>query len=481
MPLIFLIGYFVVILLTARLFSRRIQNLRDFFLAGRSLGSLSVALTLTASWFGAASTMGSINAFHDKGISGAWELVIPSVLSFVAITLFMAKPVARQNYLSQPEAVEAYYGKVGRLLLSVIILAATTVLIGSQMVAAGQVFRTVFGLDITWSTIVCTAAVVSYSLWGGYFTVVVTDIAQVIFIVIGFLILLAFTAGQVLPDAAAWHGFLTQQPPHFWDFTTHLQEHIFMVITFVLAWTIAPEMWQRMSSTRNPDLAFRAGWQAALIMAGLFSMIILIGLLSTKLIGPHPAVLVALALKIPNQFLSALVLLGFVAAVTSTMDSSLNVGSLTLTRDIYQGFLNPNASDRACIRVSRITTALIVLPAMALALYFQDIIKILWISADIYASCMFFPVVGMLYIPNPGRWSGVLAMIFGGITVCISALIQNGLVPDVFHWPNWPYSTLLGIGTSGIGYAIGYIISNRTTVSQTPEERPIPDAQFEQS
>ena len=55
--------------------------------------------------------------------------------------------------------------------------------------------------------------------------------------------------------------------------------------------------------------------------------------------GHHDAVLLALALKIPFKFLGGLVLLGFIAAVTSTMDSSLNVGSLTLTRDLYQGFL----------------------------------------------------------------------------------------------------------------------------------------------
>jgi SSS family solute:Na+ symporter len=455
---IFLIGYFVIILLIARFFSRKVETLKDFFLAGKQFGAFPVALTLAASWFGASSTMGSINAFHDQGLSGAWQLVLPSVLSFVVITLFMAKPVSRQPYLSQPEAVAAHYGKPGRLLLAMIILAATTTLIGSQMVAAGKLFQSVFGLDLTGATVLSTLAVVSYAMWGGYFTVVITDIAQMSFIWLGFIILLIYTATTAIPDASAWSHFLSHQPVNFWNFWHHWQENIFLVITFVLAWCIAPEMWQRMSSTRSPDLAFKAGWQAFCIMVTLFSIIAVIGLLSTRVIPKSDAVLIDLALQIPVPLLSAMVLLGFVSAVTSTMDSSLNVGSLTLTRDIYQGFIRPQASNRELIRVSRAATFLMVIPAMALALYFQDLIRILWISADIYACGMFFPVVGMLYLKKPGQWSGVLGMSFGITAVMFSALVQNGIIPNWLGIPGWPYSTLIGIGLSGLGFGMGYFL-----------------------
>ena len=469
LPVFFLVAYFVAILLVARLFATKAQNLKDFFLAGKRLGAFPVALTFVASWFGAASTMGSINAFHDHGLSGAWQIVLPSVLSFVVITLFMAKPVARQTHLSQPEAVEAHYGRTGRLLLSLIILTSVVVLLGSQMVVAGKFFQMVFGLDITLSTVISTAVVVSYAMWGGYFTVVVTDIAQVILIALGFTILFWFTATHAVPTPAAWQHFVQAQPPQFWNWSDGWQKNIFLSLTFLLAWSIAPEMWQRMSSTRNPEMAFRAGWQATLMMLFLFSLITGIGLLSTQLIGKHDAVLIALALGIPNQLLSGLVLMGFLAAVTSTMDSSMNVGSLTITRDLYQGFFRTQASDKELIWVGRIATAVIVLPAMAIALYFQDLIRILWISADIYACSMFFPVVGMLYLKRPSRLGGILAMSLGCASVVISALVQNGLMPNFLHWPDWPYSTLLGTGLSGIGYAFGQWATRQTQAEALPD------------
>ncbi len=452
--------YFIAMLIIGRLFSRQIHTLKDFFLAGRQLQAWPVALALAASWFGAASTTGTINAFHDQGLSGIWQLFVPSILSFGFITFVMSKRIALQDFLSQPEAVEAHYGRSGRLLLACIILVATTVLIGSQLVAAGLVFEKTFGLSPLWSTLICATAVVSYTVWGGYFTVVVTDMAQILFVGVGFLILLFFTGGEVLRQPDGWTHFLNNHPPGFWQWHQNWLAQLPLVFTFVLAWSIAPEMWQRMSSTRNPDFAFRAGWQALLLVIVLYAVVIVIGLLSTQIIGPSNSVLVALALKLPNQSLSSLVLLGFVSAVTSAMDSSLNIGSLTLTRDVYQAFLRPNASVKECIRVSRITTVLMILPAIGLALFYQNIIQILWISADIYACCLFFPIMGLLYQAKPRYWSGNLAILFGGVSVLLSALFQYHALPNPFHWPAWPYSTLLGVGLSGIGYWIGSFLPN---------------------
>lgn len=475
---LFLALYFVVVLLAARLFARQAVTLKDYFLAGRSLGSWPVALTFAASWFGATSTMGSINAFHQYGLSGAWMLVIPSLLCFIVITGGLAKRVAQQPYLSQPEAIEAQYGRAGRFLLALVILVASTVLIGSQMVAAGKVFQTVFGLDIVLATLICTSVVVAYAAVGGYFTVVVTDVIQIALVILAFVVLFGFTLTQAVPDTAAWQTFLVQQPAHFWDITYGWREHVFLVFTFVLGWSIAPEMWQRMSSTRNPELAFWAGLQGGLILTGLFALVVSIGLLSSQLVpAGDDAVLVSLIQQIGHPVVAALVMLGLIAAVTSSMDSTLNVGSLTLTHDLYRGFFRPQASMQELLWVGRIATVLIVLPAMAIALAFQDIIRILWVSADIYASSMFVPIVGLLYLRRPGRWSGILAMGLGGLTATLGALFQYGVLPNTLNWPGYPYSTLLGVGMSLVGFLIGLSLSRRTlrrTVA-TPEvlERPV--------
>lgn len=434
--LILMALYFLGVLVVAKIFARKMTTLKDFYLAGKSLGVLPVAVAFVSAWFGAGSTMGSIGAIHDSGLNGLWMIIIPSFLSCTLITTVMAKRVAEQGTMSQPEAVAEKYGRGARLLMSIIILIAITNFVASQMVAGAKILHGVFGLDVLSATIATSAIVVVYSVIGGYFAVVVTDFAQLGMISISLLLMLGFTMTQS-------HSAPVLLPPT----TTSLWDNIAMTISFVLAWSIAPEMWQRMSSTRQIMQAPKAGWTAMGMLAALFTVVTLIGFFSQGvLINPEHPVLVDLALQMPHPALSALVLIGFMAAVTSTMDSSLNAGSLTWTRDIYQTFIRPDASDRELIWVGRLATAVIAIPAIVIAVGFQDIIQVLWMSADVFASGMFVPVVGLLYVKNPGKLSGILAMTFGLVTVILSA---------IFGWPQPPYSTLLGVLLSAVGFGLG--------------------------
>lgn len=458
--LVLMLGYFALVMILARVFSRRIATLKDFFLAGRSLTVLPVAIAFVSAWFGAGSTMGSINALHHDGISGLWYLIIPSALSCLVISLVMARHVAKQNELSQPEAVKSHYGNAGRLLLAIIILISNTNFVASQMVAAGQIFHGVFGLDILPATVFCTLVVIGYSMMGGYFAVVVTDFAQLGMVVTSLVILTLFSVGMM--GAAP---IIPHLPETFLSLTgtgqTPLIQYLCLTLSFVLAWSIAPEMWQRMSSTKEDKLATRAGWLGFGILGLLFAMVTTIGLNSPRWIHHSDFVMMDLAYQLPHPLLTALVLIGFIAAVTSTMDSSINVGSLTVTRDIYQGFVRPQASEKELLWVSRLSTVLVTIPAITIAVSFQDIIHILWMSADVYASAMFFPIIGILFFKSPCRLSGILAMSFGLMTVLFSTAIQYHWISVPFAWPQAPYSTLLGVAMSGLGFGLGAILPKK--------------------
>jgi solute:Na+ symporter, SSS family len=447
--------YFLAILLLAAVFARKIETLKDFFLAGRSLGAWPVAFTFVASWFGAASTIGSINGYHETGVQGAWLLAIPSLVSCTIITCFFSKKVADQNTLSQPEAIEHAYGRFGRFLLSLTILGACTTLMASQLVAAGALCQNVLGLDLAQATCWVTLAVVIYSMAGGYFAVVVTDIAQFILFTLALLILLVYCFLQTQAQPDFYQALFNQTPASFWDLGENLPHNLSLLLTFILAWSIAPEMWQRMTSTRNRDLSFQAARSATLILGGLFLIVAVIGLFSKILVPESKDVLVHLAFQLPDSSLTALVLVGVMAAITSTMDSSLNVGSLTVSRDLYQGFIRPNASEKETLWVSRLTTFLVPIPAIGIALYYQNIIQVLWISADIYASTMFFPIIGILFMKNVKPMAGILAMLGGGSVIILSLLQTHTLIPFPFSLPAWPYTTLIGVSVSGLGFLLG--------------------------
>ncbi len=457
--LLWLLGaYFVGILVLGSLFSRKITTLAGFFLADRKLTTLPVAFTFAASWFGAGSMLAGMNEINHKGLSGLWDIALPSVVTCVLITLFLARPVARQTSLSQPETVEKYYGKLGRYLLSFAILMAVTALLGSQLVAAGKIYETTLGLDLITTTFLITSMVVLYGMLGGYLAVVVTDVIQLVFMASGLVILLLFCLSTYpsLSLESVFSAIEIQRPASFWSLDEHLIRNICLMLSFVMGWVIAPEMWQRMSSTQNETMAFRSAALASGFIFTLFGLVAVVGVLSVGVVPESDRVLVDLAFQMNHPFWTALVIAGVTSAIASTMDSSINVGSLTLTRDLYQTLVHPQAGAKELIWISRLGTLVVVLPAVYLALTFQDILHVLWISADIYASTMFVPIIGLLYLKHPGRWSGLLAMVFGGVMVILSALNQYEILQMPSFWPESPYSTLAGVAMSALGFAIGY-------------------------
>lgn len=95
-------------------------------------------------------------------------------------------------------------------------------------------------------------------------------------------------------------------------------------------------------------LAFRGALGATLLLIGLFAMVASIGILSAQIIPNSERVLMDLAQKLPHPLLGGLALAGVLAAISSTMDSSLNVSNLTLTRDIIRALYAPTLPRANC-------------------------------------------------------------------------------------------------------------------------------------
>jgi Na+/proline symporter len=316
-------------------------------------------------------------------------------------------------------------------------------------VAAGQLFSGLLGWPVELATGAMLAAVLIYSVLGGYLAVVLTDMAQMVLIVLALVLLFGNTAylasAQGLPQLVAhWQ----QLPSSFWQLAgSDWPTQIALTLSFAMGWSIAPEMWQRMSSLKNPQLASKAAWRGVAMLSFLLLIVFGIGLLGATLhLGDAAGKngLLMLAQLMPHPALAALVVLGFLAAVSSTMDSSINVGSLVLTHDLYQRLIAPKASNRHLLWASRVATVLVALPAYVIAIRFQNLIQVLWLSVDVYACALFWPIIGLLYDANApqggrrGRW----AIAVGASVSALTALFQYGLLPPVAWYPAGPWATL---------------------------------------
>ncbi len=74
--------------------------------------------------------------------------------------------------------------------------------------------------------------------------------------------------------------------------------------------------------------------------------------------------------------LLGLVIASLLAAFMSTMDTHTNWGASYLVRDVYQRFLRPSATERQCVRISRLAIGLMGVLAGVSSLFIQDIASV---------------------------------------------------------------------------------------------------------
>ncbi len=457
--LIGLTGYFLLLLFVGIVFSRRTRSLEDYFLASRDLGSLFVFLSLAASWIGASSTLVTVDEAFYGGISSFWIMGLPAVLTALGFALFFAAPIRRLPILTLPDLVEMRYGRLVRNLAAFLIVWYMIMLAASQMVALGSFLGTLLEVPYVQALLLGTVVVVVYSVIGGFFSVVLTDSLQFVLLMGGIVGLFFFLAGKVSFSEAAAVA-LQGRSPGFWNFFQGWERHALMVVSFVCAWTISPIAWQRIQAARSPRHARRGLLAAALAFLVIYAMIVGIGILAlplfteSELDGPLLSVMVSSV----GALLSGILFVGVAAAIMSTLDTAINTGALSLTRDVFQRILRQDSRMDA-LKLGRVSTIVVAALALLVATRFQSILQALGLASEILAEGFFIPGTAMLFLRRRAPKAGLLSVALGGGYAVLVFLSAVGFVP--LSLPEWPYSVPYGLGLSLIGFLIGFVWDRR--------------------
>lgn len=459
----YLCAYFILLLLLSVIFNKKVKSLEDFFLASRNLPALLVYLTLAGSWLGATSTLVSVDEAFDKGISSFWVIGIPALLTVTVFALVLTRPIRRLPIVTLPDLMEMRYGRCVRHLAAVLIVWYMVLLAASQMVAMGNFLKPFLGTTYFLALLLGTGVVLFYSIFGGLFSVVVTDGFQFFLLVVGIVSLFFFLLGM-----SSWHevsqAVRTVEGPAFFDFFSGFERNIWIAVSFTLAWIISPIVWQRIQAARTERDARAGLLGAGGTFAVFFGCVVLIGMFSLPLSLPGERTAPLLAILITaktGQVLGGILFLGIVAAVMSTMDTAINTGAFSLTRDIYQQFV-PLRRRADIVSVSRWTTFAMGVLAFLIATRLQSILKTLGLASEVMAEGMFVPGVAMIFLKKKYPMAGLLSLGMGSGYAIIGFLCEMGILH--FHWPAWPFSVPFGLALSAGGFLIGVMIDSRKRI-----------------
>ena len=383
--------------------SRFNKDVGDFVLGGRRLGAWVAAFSAQASDFSGWLLIGLPAAAYLQGFSITWTCVgcASGVLfNWTVLAAPMRRMSAEYDALTIPDLLEARFRDTTRLIriISVItILLFYSHYIGAQFIAAGNVFKVVFGivnlplglpalLD-RWGMdyyhlglLIGAVIILLYTAIGGFMAVCWTDFVQAI---------LMFFAAVALPvisivkcgGLAGFCSALTQgsEGAHMLaiDQGKSGAGFLFGVAFAGLAWGVGypgqPHIVSRFMAIRDPRTVAKSTlismvWSLFVLWGSMF-----IGLSALAVLGPvldagtRDEAMPRLAIEVFPAVIAGLVLSGGIAAMMSTVDSQLIVAVSAVVRDIYQKLLGGHPSGRAAVWLSRLVLVALGIGGLSIA------------------------------------------------------------------------------------------------------------------
>src|SRR5207247_1181465 len=176
----------------------RVKNSKDYVVAGRSLPLYMNTATVFATWFGAESVLSVSVEFTKSGLGGIIADPFGSSMCLVIVAIFFARAFYRMDLLTIGDFYRKRYGRSMEPGTSVILAISYLGWTAAQLTALGLVFSTLTDGAISLSTgiIISGVVVLAYTIWGGMWSVAMTDLFQSVMIIVG-LAIVAWIVGDM--------------------------------------------------------------------------------------------------------------------------------------------------------------------------------------------------------------------------------------------------------------------------------------------
>lgn len=367
--LVFLVLYFVVVLGIGFWAMRRGAggDLESYLLGGRKIGPLVTALTLQSTSMSGFMFLGAGALGYVEGYWGLWYAagdIGGGVVNMSVIGRRMRKLSQLNGSLTPIEYLEKRYPSAA---IRLVAGGLTVVLLGSyvlaQFIAGGKGMALVTGLPYGVALLIAVSIILLYTYLGGYLAVAYTDFFQSLVMIIGVLWILGAALAEVGGLAAANRAIAELEPSlvSVWGRDLGYQGQWGVALGAVLIFSIGymgwPHVVTRHMAMDSPLSARRAGayataWNLLFVPAPYIVGILAI-LILPEISDPELAIF-EVAQKLLPAAVTGIVMAAIMAAIMSTADSLLLQTGSIAARDLYERFIDPNASERRMVLVSRL-------------------------------------------------------------------------------------------------------------------------------
>jgi SSS family solute:Na+ symporter len=394
---------------------RKARGADNFFVAGRRGSSFFITGSLLATIIGGSATVGMAGLGFSQGLTGMWWLLVGTV-GLIVLGIFLAGKVRKFGLYTLPELVEKQYDKRIGLAASILIVISWVGVIAAQIVASGKILSVLGMGDPTMWMIIFSVVFIAYTVLGGQYSVIRTDIIQVGIIFLGIFGGLAL----VLTRVGGWGGLEEALPAGQFAFPVSESfggyELVSLLLLVGLTYVVGPDMYSRLFCAKDGRTARKSVFWAAALIIPFALGITLIGMGASAMfpgISPEQAFPMVITEVLP-PLLGYIVLAALLGAVMSSADTCLLTASTILSVDIV-GRFKPSLSQDKLLSLSRWGIVLLGICSLLVALALKGVISSLLFAYTVYTCGVILPVLAGFYKDKLKVTSlGALAAIIGG-------------------------------------------------------------------
>lgn len=425
LTLVFL--YLLVTIIIGLYAARRVKNTTDYAIAGRNLPLIMIVTTTFATWFGSETVLGIPAKFVESGLNGVVEDPFGAGGCLILVGLFFAGKLYKMSLLTISDYYRERYGRTIEVACSIIIMISYLGWVAAQVTALGLVFNILSGgaISTTAGMLIGTASVLAYTLFGGMWSVAVTDFIQMIVLVAG-LAVLAIFAGNLAGGADKVIALATSQDLfRFWP-EPNFNDMVFFfaaAITMMFGSIPQQDVFQRVMSANSQSAATK-GPVIGGIFYILFAFVPMFLVASALIIMPEQTAL--LLKEDPQKILPTLVLekMPFVmqvlffgallSAIKSTASATLLAPSVTFVENIWRQF-KPRMSDKHELKLMRATVLIFSVLVLGYAIFMQGTSIYDMVSGAYQVPLVgaFIPLVFGLYWKKASTQGAIFSVVCG--------------------------------------------------------------------
>lgn len=466
--LVTMIFYMLIVIGIGLFFAKKANQSSDnYFLGGRSLGPWITAMSAEASDMSGWLLMGLPGVAYWSGIADASWTAIGLALGTYINWLIVAKRLRRYsvvtgNAITIPDYLSNRFHenkKIIMTLAAMFILIFFTVYAASCFVTCGKLFSTLFGFSYHSMMMVGVAFVIFYTFLGGFLAESASDFMQSIVMICALVAVVVVSVthaggfSAVLNNAKDIPGFLdfftTASPvtdaskqaviengaPLFSEAGSYRLLTILSTLSWGLGYFGMPQVLLRFMAIRkvnelNKSRRIATIWAVISMLAAVFIGVTGRVLYPAELISKSASenVFILMTTKLFPPLFAGLAMAGILAATISSSDSYLLIAASAFSKNIFQGVLKKNASDKQVMNISRITLLVIALIGMVIALDENSVIFSVVSFAWAGFGATFGPIILFsLFWKRTTREGAIAGMLAGGCMVFLWNLVISKL------------------------------------------------------